>query len=322
MKTVRRPFSTGEPPTSTCGRGIDATPRPATVAMPGTCGELVQGTMEGVPFLVSCPVPLFSHVTATVESGDPVGQPDRAVVLGPADSPKALAAARALLGALGVSVRVRLAIRSSIPRGKGLASSTADVGATLFALARALGVGLTPADAARLAVHVEPTDGSLFPGVVLFDHRGGRLYQPLGVPPPMLALALDFGGEVDTVAFNRVDRSAILREVEPLAREALGLVAAGIAEGDPRLVGQGATISARANQRVLAKPQLDAVIALGRETSAVGVNVGHSGTVIGLLFDARRTDGAAELAYVRRRLPQLAWSACLPVIGGGPVYDP
>ena len=45
-----------------------------------------------------------------------------------------------------------------------------------------------------------------------------------------------------------------------------------------------ATHSALAHQRVVCKPQLPALLELGKAFGAVGVNIGHSGTVCGLLF--------------------------------------
>ena len=34
-----------------------------TAKVPGSCGELVQGTVQGIPFLVTCPVNLYTRVT-------------------------------------------------------------------------------------------------------------------------------------------------------------------------------------------------------------------------------------------------------------------
>ena len=35
----------------------------ARVLLPGGCGELVQGALDGVPFLVTCPIDCWSEVT-------------------------------------------------------------------------------------------------------------------------------------------------------------------------------------------------------------------------------------------------------------------
>lgn len=285
----------------------------AAVKMPGTCGELVQGTLDGVPFHVSCPVGVYS--TVEIELSEGAGQLEC-----PADSPKALAALRAMLTRQGChGLGGRMAIRSALPRSKGMASSTADVGGAIYAAGRALGREVEPREAARLALEIEPSDGSLFPNIVLFDHRGGRLWEDLGPCPPMGVVVLDFGGEVDTVAFNHCDLSAPLRETEPQVAEALALVRQGLANGDPWLIGQGATLSALANQRILFKPQLAAVLEAAEEIDALGVNVAHSGTVLGVLLDARYHDAPEARAWLESRLEGLDFALFCPLVGGGPV---
>lgn len=250
----------------------------ASARTPGTCGELAQGMIDGKHFLVTCPVDMYA--TATVELWAGEGR-----VHGPQDSPKACRAvelALAHLGAAGVDAHLRL--RSPLPRGKGMASSTADVVSAINATAAALGRELLPSEMADLALRVEPSDGVMFPGIALFDHRRGSIAEVLGPPPPMRVVILDFGGTVDTLAFNGVDRRGILKRSEPRLRESLALITEGVRNGDVGLIGQGATMSALANQEIHFKPQLDAVMRLASDTGAAGVNVAHSGTVIGLIF--------------------------------------
>jgi hypothetical protein len=50
-----------------------------------------------------------------------------------------------------------------------------DIGATLFALGRAMEQPLASAEVAQLAVGIEPSDSSLFPGLTLFDSATIRL---------------------------------------------------------------------------------------------------------------------------------------------------
>jgi len=45
---------------------------------PASCGELVQGTLNGESFHISCPVDLYSRVNVTLNSnGKVVGPPDK-----------------------------------------------------------------------------------------------------------------------------------------------------------------------------------------------------------------------------------------------------
>ena len=96
---------------------------------------------------------------------------------------------------------------------------------------------------------------------------------------------------------------------------------AGLAVGEARLIGEGATLSSVANQAVLPKPQLAPAIDLAQAAGAVGVNVAHSGTVLGLLFaeDAERISWAAHQAWTR--LPGLVAVHDCRVVGGGVVVS-
>ena len=283
----------------------------ATVRAPGHCGELVQGMLDGHYFLVTCPIDFFARVGVELYQGGPQVQ-------GPADCPKAAAAVRAALAHLGrPELGARLTIQNPIPRSKGMGSSTVDVAAAIAATGLALGRELTAQEVGRIAVSVEPSDGLMFPGIARFDHRQGCDFELLGPPPPMEIVALDFGGQVDTLEFNGVDRRALWQSLSDEAAEALNLVRQGVQQGDPSLVGRGASISARANQRVLFKPQLDRVQEFAQSVGAVGVNVGHSGTVIGVLLDARPRRGKSAYHQARRAFADAQTVQHFRLLGGG-----
>lgn len=291
--------------------------RSATVRAPGTCGELVQGLIGGVLCHITCPVSVSSTVTVALDGEPgPVRSPD-----GRSKTAHAVERTLRYLNAEGAGALV--SVSSDLPVGKGMASSTADVSAAIAATGLALGVPLTPEQVARLAVEVEPSDGTMFPGVALFDHLGGRVAEVMGQPPPLEALVLDFGGTVDTLEFNRLERGALLRELAPTVERAADLVRRGIADGDGAIIGQGATMSALAHQRVLYKPELPAVMEFARDVGAVGVNVAHSGVVIGVLLDGVRSARVSEetagglLHTARRAFPRAESVLLTRVIGGG-----
>jgi L-threonine kinase len=283
----------------------------AQVWLPGTCGELVQGTIDGQPFLVSCPIAVYARVAVRLAPGRPLAVPP--------DAPKAAAALRAALASCGApNLGGALLLDSPLPRGKGLGSSTADVAGAIYAAARALGRALDPRAVAALAVAVEPTDSSLFPGLALFDHRAGRRYEPLGPAPPLDVIVLDEGGAVDTLAYNQQDHQALLAANEPQVREALALVRRGLAQGRPDLLGRGATLSAQAHQKILPKRWLDAVVEEARVRGAVGVVAAHSGTVLGVLVDPARAATSAVVARLRAAVPACAVLSVTRLVDGGP----
>ncbi|MDU4960331.1 MAG: GHMP kinase [Sporomusaceae bacterium] len=279
-----------------------------TVAAPGTCGELVQGTIEGRPFLITCPVNVYSHVTVS-----------RGGQTGAAGEKTRLAVARTLayLGETGAELILR--VQSALPVGKGMASSSADIAAACQAAAICCGRRLTADEIADIALAIEPTDGIVYPGIVMFDHLGGLIRRPLGPPPPLLIAVFDAGGEVNTQNFNqRRDLAALNAAKEAQVRRAAELVADGLRQGDCRLIGQGATLSAIANQAILPKPCLEPILEMAARFGAVGVNAAHSGTVLGLLFAPDDRERLAEcVATVMSRCPGVAYWRTVELIGGG-----
>ena len=283
----------------------------ATVRAPGVCGELAQGLLGSSYFLVTCPVDFFARVRVDLYQ-EPVG------INVPPHCSKTATAVQRTLEYLGYAhLGARIAISNPIPRSKGFGSSSADLSAAIAATGLALGIELTPAQIGQLALKVEPTDGVMFPGIVMFDHRDGSVAEQLGPPPPVEIVALDFGGEVDTLAFNQVDRSDQWRSVQWETDEALTLVREGLRLGDPRALGRGATKSALAAQQVLFKPRLPEVIAFAQAVGAVGVNVAHSGTAIGVLLDATQRRGKSTFRQASQTFPEAEAVYHLRLLGGG-----
>jgi L-threonine kinase len=265
----------------------------ATVRVPGVCGELVQGMLGPNHFLVTCPIDFYSRVTVDIFEGT-------AGVSASPDCSKSVAAVHATLAHLGqTGAAATLTVRNSIPRSKGMGSSSADVTGAIAATGLALGQQLSPSVIGELALLVEPSDGVMFPGIALFDHREGSIVEEIGPPPPIEIVAMDFGGTVDTLEFNKIDHNDAWHSIESVTQQALDLVRQGILEGNPTLVGQGASISAKAGQRILKKPQLPRVLDFAESVGAVGVCVAHSGTIIGVLLDARERRGKSTFRRAR-----------------------
>ena len=246
---------------------------------PGTCGELVQGQFsDNVDFLVTLPIDLWSAVQVEIAPGL------RSITVCPESKSKTRQAVSMALEALGCpDAEVHVLVASEIPIGKGMASSTADIVAVCRATASALGRSLSPETISGIAGRIEPSDGVMYPGVVCYNHRAGRLIEPLGPLPPLDILVVDLGGEVDTLRFNTYPKRYSPADLITLQR-AYEWVKAGVKTGDLALIGRAATLSGRVNQRLLPKPPLEVLIRLAEKNGALGVNVAHSGTVAGLLF--------------------------------------
>ena len=243
------------------------------VTVPGSCGELVQGTVRGVPFLITCPVNIFTRViVSTAEPGGHSGLGRK--------SQLALARTLEYLGVDSFPFHIRL--KSELPIGKGMASSSADIAAVCIAAAATFGETLTADEISRLAAGVEPTDGIFFPGVVRMNQMTGKCFESFGELPALQIAAFDCGGAVDTLSFHeRADLGSLNRQNEALVSEALTIFQKNpTAEG----IAEAATKSALANQSILYKDNLEKLVADVKEMGALGINAAHSGTVIGVLF--------------------------------------
>ena len=246
----------------------------------GTFGELLQGALPpgGKRFLVTLPITDRSTAEFTALPGT------RGVEVFPARKEKSRRLAEELLRTFDIGAGGTLHIRSELPEGKGLASSSADMVATARAIGRACGVRIPRRILARMMSGIEPSDGVMYRGIVSFYGQEGVLRASLGSLPPMTVVALDEGGQVETTgqtgahAYRGAGR---LAEYEDLL---LGLESA-VGRRHLPTVGEISTRSAILNQDVLPKRYLELFLDLRARHGALGVVAAHSGTCLGLLLD-------------------------------------
>ncbi|MEU6406693.1 kinase [Streptomyces sp. NPDC046985] len=251
---------------------------------PGTFGELLQGELQDPreAFLVTLPIEERSVATF-----QPRADLDD-VVVRPACKLKSREVARRILADNRRAGGGILSIRSSLPEGKGLASSSADLVATARAVAASLGRRLSASDIEDCLRPVEPSDGVMYDEVVAFFHRRVRLRARFGFLPPATVVGIDLGGTVDTVRFNRVrqsPRAAVRREYQGLLERLQRAVAAG----DLAAVGEISTRSAELSLSGCfpAPRDLEPARRLCAALGGVGIVTAHSGTMVGTLIDGR-----------------------------------
>lgn len=273
------------------------------VLIPYTCGELFQGTLDGLPCLVSCPITKYSSARV-VASGGSTALPNKA---------------RRALDKLTSGQPLAVDLQQSLPPGRGYGTSTADIGSVLFAAAGFLGVDLEPVTATRLAASIEPTDSSLLPGLALLDHLNARVVELLGPPLPITIVVLDPGGEVDSEIYNQVNWKPALQRLRNVHRLAFEMLHQAIITRDVVAFGAAATQSAAAHQNLLPNPFFKHALSLSADTHAVGVCRAHSGTILGLMYASADFDEDSIFKYLQKRLfPQLSfWKTELT--GGGPI---
>lgn len=254
----------------------------ALARCPASCGEIIQGWILGSEKLVSCPVDWFSEVEVTAGSPLPDERPlTRAMV-------DRVLAHWQLPGELSREVRVDC--RSDIPVAKGMASSTADIAATAVATSRHFGFSLDDATLARLCVSLEPTDSTLFRALTLFDHNTARTALPCPGLPEMDILLLESPVTLRTADYHRLPRRQALIASAQALECAWQKVQLACRQNQPSLLGEAALQSAVASQALLPKPGFHALLALVEQHGLYGLNVAHSGSVVGLFLNRQRHD--------------------------------
>ncbi len=264
----------------------------AVAQCPASCGELIQGWILGSEKLVSCPVDWYS--TVEVDYGSPRTD----------ERPLSRAMVDKLLNYWryppDLSKEIRIDIYSTIPVAKGMASSTADIAATAVATAHHLGHPLDETTLAQLCVSLEPTDSTLFRQLTLFDHNTAETQIACHSQPQLDLLVLESPETLLTTDYHRLPRLEKLLAHSAVLQQAWEKVQQACETDNPRRMGEAATLSAIASQHLLPKPGFDALLALVEECDLYGINVAHSGSVVGLMLDRERHD----IEYLQRRLEE------------------
>ncbi|KAB8028571.1 hypothetical protein [Fluviispira multicolorata] len=159
----------------------------------GTFGELIQGVIHSKPFLITLPIQKFS----CVKYYEGIAKNNRELFV------KSYLAADILREKLGKEGVYALDIHSELTRGKGLASSSADIVATLKAILHNENYDEESESEliSSICRQVEPTDGVMFPGFNAYFHHDCKLKEKLGFfPIEIIGVVED--GFVDTLKFN------------------------------------------------------------------------------------------------------------------------
>lgn len=268
---------------------------------PLVLGECVQGRLDsGRHFLITSPIGLFSWAEYTCEPG--LGR----VLSDLASRSKSRAAVRRYLESEGLPASGRLRVFTPLDPGQGFGTSTADITASVRAAAAAWGREVSCETVARIAVEIEPTDGSMFDDCVAFAHREGVLLESLGPLPRFEALVVCTGGVIDTVEFDarRKDFRYSPRDRHDLL-SAWDMVRHANRTGDAALMASASTISARINEQLLRKPYFDEILRFVELTGVEGVMAAHSGTALALILDPARPGYHQRLLQARRFLERL-----------------
>lgn len=270
--------------------------RCGTGSCPLVLGECVQGKVRGGPhFLITSPVAILSRAEFVV---DPRLD---SLAVEPEHCTKSLRAVSLYLASQGLPQKGVLKVTTGAQVSLGFGTSTADITASLRAVAEAWQRRLSPETVSRIAAGIEPTDGSMYPGSVAFAHREGRLLERFGRLPHFTAVATVCGDAVDTLTFDK--RRVHFRypaHAEATLRTAWRMVREAARTRSVSLLGQAGTLSAGVNQMLLHKELFEEARPAARSLGAEGVMVAHSGALLSFVLDPSRPDFAARRDRVGR----------------------
>lgn len=246
---------------------------------PASCGEFVQGILDNEEYLSSYAIDMFSIATLEEKQDN--------INLGPNKSRKAMEKVFERFNIpLKESNNISLNIKSNIPVGKGMASSTADIGAVIKATLSLLNKEMDNEEISFIASQIEPTDSILLYKNSIFNPINGRVKKYLSNLNSGKVVIL----EPDDILETRKIRSNpnylnIKLENKEIINKSFNLLEKGLDENNLSLIGQACTMSSLANENIHKKPYLKEIIEVSQKMNACGVNIAHSGTVVGILME-------------------------------------
>ncbi|MGI2033807.1 GHMP kinase [Rhizobium panacihumi] len=270
-------------------------------------GELLQGVFEDSDRklrrgLLSLPCPsLTSLATFTLtEAAD--------VTVAPLSCEKARRAGKLALAAFSErSCGGHLQIATNIPVGQGMGSSTADVVASILAVLGCLGKTAAPEAIMKIAVAAETAcDSTLFAqNAVLFAQREGTVIEAFRKHLPSIdVISIDTAPETTVSTVDHRPARYSSAEIEAF-RPLRSLLRTAIDRQDIGLLGRVASASARINDRFLPKPHLQALFSIASQNHAAGIQVAHSGTLVGMLFDPDSPGRDDNISHAERSISAL-----------------
>lgn len=245
----------------------------------GTFGELLQGILPNQKnFMVTFPINLFSCARFVPNCFT------SEISVFPQSKKRSAIIAKLILAYYQINCGGTLTINSEIPEGKGLASSSADLVATAYALQDSFNLPLNAEIIANFISQIEPTDGVMYKGVTSFYYKEVKIKQYIGELPSISIIGLDEGKYIDTLEYNKKEK--IYTPFCALKYEnMLENLTKSIKMIDLQSLGKISTESALMNQRHNYKISLEFMITLCKEIKGLGVSIAHSGTFVGILLD-------------------------------------
>ncbi len=298
---------------------------------PASCGEFVQGMIGNEEYLCSYAVNLFSEVYLEERKDgeeedltERVKGTDKKIYI--RNVKKSRLAIKKVFEKYDIPLEtlnnISVKIISEVPVSKGMGSSTADIGAAIGAALNFIGEEMTCDEIAEIAASIEPTDSVFMEENVIFNPVKGKVKEKLGYVDNMKALLLEPNKYLNTVDLrkNRMYREAKMKNRE-IIENAFKMLKKGFTENDRNMIGRACTASSLANENICKKEYLKEIIDVSDKFGGFGVNVAHSGTIVGILLD-KDFDCTEIISELKKREVDKVYSNMytLDIIKGGIRY--
>ena len=246
-------------------------------------GEILQGRLSGeVDFLVTLPIDMWSicNLTAIRRFGPLVIN---------CEYFKSAKVAEMLLDKLGITegYEITISFSRNIPVGKGLSSSTADMLSTIRALQEIFGFLLREKTISDIFTQIEPHDGLMYKSCVVYNQRKGQLIKELIYIPQFWIIAIDFGGQINTVEYNAKLQFTpdVLEKYDSLLRK----LEDAFSRKDEVKIAQCATESTALHLLAHQNELKLNVFNTCSKFNPLGVVNTHSGTCLGLVYSQKKS---------------------------------
>ncbi|MGG5369309.1 hypothetical protein [Enterococcus sp. AZ196] len=249
-----------------------------TASCPGSCGELIQGWYGDSQKLVSYGIDRFSRVT--IQAGHSFESTHS----------KSKEALKRTFDHFNLrnedSKNFELSIVSDLPLAKGMASSTADIAATCRAAAAYLGKTISTNEIIDICLTIERTDSILFPTLTFFEQKNGTVRKESGWAPHFYVIVLEPEETLTTEGFHTIETDRLFYQQREQFSKIYHRYQTAVSERSIKRLGEVAIQSALLNQKILPKPYFSELLKLQKQYDWLGVNVAHSGSVVGIMIES------------------------------------
>ncbi|MCY6356328.1 GHMP family kinase ATP-binding protein [Clostridium sp. ZS2-4] len=239
---------------------------------PGSIGEIIQGNSKGIDILMSCPINLFTKVRVFESNSVKRGFNVKSTML-----------LKNLLEKWNLQEYINkldIEIKSNIPKGKGFASSTADLCGTYHSLIKLFNREYDEDELMRECIKIEPTDSIIFDKMTIFDYKNGSFKECVGDYLKFYLLVFEGQNIVNTIEFNK-KVSVPLSTIDDIIAD----LKDGVRQKDIKKIAEVSTESIIRNQNRLKYDILWDIIRMKDTTGGLGIVGAHSGDLMAVIYD-------------------------------------